>query len=131
MKIIGCAVSAVSVNFEGVMPGTHVVLRLRTDQGLEGIAYVSRLNPATIRPMCLLIDALVDTLIGQDPTDIEAIHAKIFKGMLGAPLVGMERRAATTSGAGPGISPQLAEIGTRVRWPPINLWTGTPSALKH
>ena len=59
MKISGCETIAVRVDFEGMMTGTHIVLRLRTDQGLEGISYVSRLGPGTVRPMCLLIDAMV------------------------------------------------------------------------
>ena len=94
MKIIGCAVSAVSVNFEGVMAGTHVVLRLRTDTDLEGISYVSRVNPRTMKPLVLLIEALVESLIGQ-PADTEAVYARLFKPVLGAPISGLELRAAS------------------------------------
>ena len=95
MRIQGCETVAVQVNFEGVMPGAHVVLRLRTDEGLEGISYVSRIGPATVRPMKLLIEGMVESLSGQNPTDTEAVHARLTKGMLGAPVSGMELRAAS------------------------------------
>ncbi len=95
MKIQSCQTIAVAVNFEGVMPATHVVLRLRTDQGLEGISYVSRLNPATAAPMRLMIETLVERVMGEDPTRTEALYARLFKGALGAPVSGMELRAAS------------------------------------
>jgi L-alanine-DL-glutamate epimerase-like enolase superfamily enzyme len=95
MRIESCETIAVTVNFEGVMPGTHVVLRLRTDDGAEGIAYVSRITPHTAQPMRLLIEAMVDRVKGQDPTRTEAIYARLFKGALGAPVSGMELRAAS------------------------------------
>jgi len=95
MKITGCETIAVTVNFEGAMSGTHVVLRLQTDQGLEGIAYVSRINPANMRPMMLAIEALVESLRGEDPTRVEAIYARLFRAPLGAPVSGLELRAAS------------------------------------
>jgi hypothetical protein len=51
MKIRSCETVAVSVNFEGVMPGTHIVLRLRTDAGIEGASYVSRVNSRNLKPL--------------------------------------------------------------------------------
>ena len=95
MKIDSCQTIAVTVNFEGVMQGTHVVLRLRTDEGLEGISYVSRLNPATVGAMRATIEALVARVIGDDPTRTEALYAKLYKGALGAPVSGIELRAAS------------------------------------
>ena len=95
MKIQSCQTIAVAVNFEGVLPATHVVLRLRTDQGLEGISYVSRLTPATAAPMRLMIEALVERVMGEDPTRTEKLYARLFKGALGAPVSGMELRAAS------------------------------------
>jgi L-alanine-DL-glutamate epimerase-like enolase superfamily enzyme len=95
MKIHSGETIPVSVNFEGVMPGTHVVLRLRTDEGVEGISYVSRVNPANAQPLKLLIEAQVAGLVGQDATRTEAIYARLFKGMLGAPVSGLELRAAS------------------------------------
>jgi D-arabinonate dehydratase len=95
MQIESCETIAVAVNFENVMPATHVVLRLRTTDGIEGISYVSRITAATAQPMRLLIEAMVGRLRGEDPTRAEQIYAKLFKGALGAPVSGMELRAAS------------------------------------
>jgi L-alanine-DL-glutamate epimerase-like enolase superfamily enzyme len=95
VKIERCAVMPVGVNFEGIMPGTHIVLRLRTADGIEGISYVSRVGPTTMKPLALLIEAMADSLRGQDLTNGEAIYAQLFRGMLGAPLSGLELRAAS------------------------------------
>jgi L-alanine-DL-glutamate epimerase-like enolase superfamily enzyme len=95
MKITGCETHAVTVNFEGAMSGTHVVLRLKTDQGIEGIAYVSRVGPRNIRAMALVMEAMVESLAGLDPTNTEQIYRKRFGASLGAPVSGLELRAAS------------------------------------
>jgi L-alanine-DL-glutamate epimerase-like enolase superfamily enzyme len=96
MKIQSCETIALRVNFEGVMPGTHIVLRLRTDEGLEGVSYVSRVNPQNMKPLKLLIEAMVEGLAGQDPTDTETIYDRLFRtGFGGAPVSGLELRAAS------------------------------------
>ena len=96
MKIQGCETIAVRVNFEGVMPGTHIVLRLRTDEGLEGISYVSRVNAQNMRPLKLLIESMVESLAGQDPTETEEIYARLFRTAYGGYAVsGLELRAAS------------------------------------
>ncbi|MBT2188232.1 mandelate racemase/muconate lactonizing enzyme family protein [Sphingobium nicotianae] len=95
MKITGCETHAVTVNFEGMMSGTHVVLRLRTDQGIEGIAYVSRVGPRNIRAMALVMEAMVESIHGLDPSNAEEIYRKLFGAALGAPVSGLELRAAS------------------------------------
>jgi L-alanine-DL-glutamate epimerase-like enolase superfamily enzyme len=96
MKIQGCETVAVRVNFEGVMPGTHIVLRLHTDEGLEGISYVSRVNAQNMKPLKLLIEAMVEGLSGQEATDTELIYDRLFKASFGgAPVSGLELRAAS------------------------------------
>lgn len=96
MKITGCETIAVRVNFEGVMPGTHIVLRLRTDEGLEGVSYVSRVNAQNMLPLKLLIESMVESLEGEDPTKTEAIYGRLYKGGFeGAPVSGLELRAAS------------------------------------
>jgi L-alanine-DL-glutamate epimerase-like enolase superfamily enzyme len=96
MKITGCETHAVTVNFEGAMSGTHVILRLKTDQGIEGIAYASRVGPRSIRPLAMLMEGMVEGLIGKDPSDTEAIARQVFGSSLGAPVSGLELRAAST-----------------------------------
>lgn len=95
MKITGCETHAVTVNFEGAMSGTHVVLRLRTDQGIEGVSYVSRVGPRNIRAMALVMEAMVESLAGLDPSNTEDIYRKLFGSSLGAPVSGLELRAAS------------------------------------
>src|SRR5262245_22851438 len=95
MKIQSGETQAVSVNFEGVMPGTHIVLRLRSDTGIEGVSYVSRVNARNQQPLKLLIDAMVASVIGMDATDTDALYTHLYKPMLGAPVSGLELRAAS------------------------------------
>lgn len=95
MRIQSCETVAVSVNFEGVMPGTHIVLRLRTDAGIEGVSYVSRVNARNLKPLQLLIESMVGSTIGMDPTDTESLYSHLYKPSLGAPLSGLELRAAS------------------------------------
>jgi L-alanine-DL-glutamate epimerase-like enolase superfamily enzyme len=95
MKIVGCTTHAVQVNFEDAMTGTHVVLRLLTDEGIVGIAYVSRITSATARPMTLLIEGLVDSLLTRDPRATAAIHHTLYLDRLGVAVSGLELRAAS------------------------------------
>ena len=96
MKIHSHETVAVRVNFEGVMPGTHIVLRLRTDEGLEGISYISRVNAQNAGPLQQLIAGMVESLGDQDPTNTEQVYAKLFRtGYGGYPVSGLELRAAS------------------------------------
>jgi L-alanine-DL-glutamate epimerase-like enolase superfamily enzyme len=95
MIIRGCEVIAVRVSFEGVMPGTHLVLRLQTEEGAEGVSYVSRLTAQNLKPLELLIESAVASLVGEDATQVEAIYARLFQPKMGAPVSGLELRAAS------------------------------------
>ena len=96
MKIRSHETIAVRVNFEGVMPGTHIVLRLRTDDGLEGISYISRVNAQNAGPLRQLIAGMVESLGDQDPTNTEQVYAKLFRTDYGGyPVSGLELRAAS------------------------------------
>ncbi|MCW2389285.1 L-alanine-DL-glutamate epimerase-like enolase superfamily enzyme [Sphingobium sp. B11D3B] len=94
MKITGAKVMGATVNFEGVMAGTHIVLRLMTDQGIEGIGSVSRVSPRTLKPLILLIEAMVESLIGHE-AEVEPIHDRLTRPLLGAPVSGLELRAGS------------------------------------
>jgi L-alanine-DL-glutamate epimerase-like enolase superfamily enzyme len=96
MKIEGCETTAIRVNFEGVMPGTHIVLRLRTDEGIEGISYISRVNAQNAKPLQQLIAGMVESLGDLDPTNTEQVYAKLFRTDYGGyPVSGLELRAAS------------------------------------
>lgn len=94
MKITGGKVRGATVNFEGVMAGTHIVLHLMTDQGVDGLGYISRVNPRTLKPLVLLIEAMVESLVGHE-ADVEPIHDRLTRPVLGAPVGGLELRAAS------------------------------------
>jgi Enolase C-terminal domain-like len=48
MKITGCRTAVVRVGQAESINGVHIVLRLQTDNGLEGISYITRLHEAEI-----------------------------------------------------------------------------------
>lgn len=96
MKVSGCRTHAVRVTYGESVTGVHVVLRLQTDAGVEGVSYVSRISPQTARPLCLLIEAAVQQLLGEDPLRTEALYARLYGAtpLLGAPT-GLQARAAS------------------------------------
>lgn len=95
MKIASFAVQPVRVTYDETVSGTHVVLRLRTDEGIEGVSFVSRIGGGTIQPLALLIANAAEQLVGQDLLDSEALYARVFRAGVGAPLSGLEARAAS------------------------------------
>lgn len=90
MKISGHATHVVRVTYEETVRGTHVVLRLRTEEGIEGISYVSRIPADSLRLVVMMIESRVQQLIGQDPMDTEAIYQRLFRN-----ASGLELRAAS------------------------------------
>jgi L-alanine-DL-glutamate epimerase-like enolase superfamily enzyme len=95
MRIHSCETFAVKVNFEGLMSGTHIVARLRTTSGPEGISYISRVTPENAGPLRSLIAAMTERLKGLDALDTEALYATLHRPVLGASLCGLELRAAS------------------------------------
>ncbi|MEJ0022140.1 MAG: hypothetical protein WDN76_00900 [Alphaproteobacteria bacterium] len=95
MKITNVETFPVRVSFEGVMPATHVVLRLRTDAGLEGVSYVSRIAPYQMAPMVSMIQGLAELLKDEDVAEPGRIYARLYRDVLGAPVSGLELRAAS------------------------------------
>src|SRR3954451_671232 len=81
MKITGFETRAVSLPREvgpqvgGTAP--FVTLRLRTDQGIEGIGYAGFVAPALLKALKATIDALAEVSIGADPWDSEALESKL------------------------------------------------------
>jgi L-alanine-DL-glutamate epimerase-like enolase superfamily enzyme len=92
MKITGCQTHVVRVGHDESINGIHIVLRLQTDAGLEGISYITRLHDAA--PAALSIVRLyVDRIVGMDPLAPEAIVDRFL--MRGRPLPWFEARAAS------------------------------------
>jgi L-alanine-DL-glutamate epimerase-like enolase superfamily enzyme len=92
MKITGCRTHVVRVGHDESITGVHILLRLHTDAGLEGISYITRLHDAA--PAALSILRLyVDRIVGMDPLAPEAILDRLL--LRGRPLPWFEARAAS------------------------------------
>jgi L-alanine-DL-glutamate epimerase-like enolase superfamily enzyme len=90
MKIESWRTSVVRVEYDEALPGTHIVLRLRTDQGLEGIAYISKLRHP--KAVLTVLEAQLDQLVGHDPLNGEAIMRLLSRR---GGLTGLEAVAAS------------------------------------
>ena len=95
MKIASYAVQPVRVTYDETVSGTHVLLRLRTDEGIEGISFVSRLGGGSVRPLALLIASAAEQVLDHDPMNGEALYARLFRAGVGGGLSGLEARAAS------------------------------------
>jgi L-alanine-DL-glutamate epimerase-like enolase superfamily enzyme len=84
-------VTPVRVTYDETVSGTHVVLRLRTDDGIEGVSFVSRIGGGNIQALALLIANAAQQMVGQDVLSAEAVYARVFR----PGLAGLEARAAS------------------------------------
>jgi L-alanine-DL-glutamate epimerase-like enolase superfamily enzyme len=92
LKVESYRLHAARVPYDTVT-GTHVILRLRTADGLEGFSYVSRVGPAAVKPLMGVVEGYMEQVVGCDPLAIEAINARVFR-RTGA-LPGYEARASS------------------------------------
>ena len=66
MKVTGYETWVVRVPYEEVRaPAPQIILRLTTDEGLDGIAYVTPLVPWTIKPIRVAIEEFAQRVIGR------------------------------------------------------------------
>jgi L-alanine-DL-glutamate epimerase-like enolase superfamily enzyme len=54
-----------------------VTLKLRTDEGVEGIAYAGFTSALMVKPLNMVMDTLVEQIVGDDPMSVEAIGVKL------------------------------------------------------
>ena len=112
MKITGYQTSAIGVPVSDTAirdaVGTYVVLRLRTDEGIEGIGYASGVSPSTVRSFIGVLEEYLDQLIGWNPLASEAISTPRVK--FGTP--GVFRR----SGSWPGYQTRAARTIDVALW---------------
>jgi len=92
MKITGCHTAVVRCGQDESINGIHIVLRLQTDAGLEGISYITRLHDAAPAALSVL-QLYVDRIQGMDPLAPEAITDRFL--LRGRPLPWFEARAAS------------------------------------
>jgi L-alanine-DL-glutamate epimerase-like enolase superfamily enzyme len=63
----------------GIAEMRHVVLRLRTGDGLEGLGWAFAFDPRLIPALVSAVDAVAGTLVGADPTRLGGINAKVAR----------------------------------------------------
>src|ERR1044071_9890783 len=95
MQIASFVVQPVRVTYDETVSGTHVLLRLRTDDGPQGGSFVSRIGGTNIGALAALIEATAERMRGEEVLDAEAFFAKAYRGGVGGPLSGLELRAAS------------------------------------
>jgi L-alanine-DL-glutamate epimerase-like enolase superfamily enzyme len=79
---------------EGRMPAPQVILRLLTDEGLDGIAYVTPLVRWAIEPIRAASAALADQVIGRDPMAVESTSAELLGPLTRPQFDGLRRSSA-------------------------------------
>jgi L-alanine-DL-glutamate epimerase-like enolase superfamily enzyme len=93
LKITGYKTTLVQVPYEEAITGSHVILQLQTDEGIEGLGYVSRIRPPALKPLLSALEVYLEQIDGQDPLRIEAIFGRVFN--RGGGLPGFTERAAS------------------------------------
>jgi L-alanine-DL-glutamate epimerase-like enolase superfamily enzyme len=79
MKVTGYETHLVRVPYEQARgPAPQIILRLTTDEGAEGIAYVTPLVPWTIKPIRAAVEEFAQRAIGRDPMAVESINAEFL-----------------------------------------------------
>jgi L-talarate/galactarate dehydratase len=93
LKITGFETRLVQVPTEGAITGSHVILQLQTDEGIEGLGYVSRIRPPALKPLLSALEIYLEQINGEDPLRVEHIFGRIFN--RGGGLPGFTERAAS------------------------------------
>ena len=84
----------VRVPYEDGRAGTHILLQLATDDGLEGVAYGTVLVPWVLKPLRLAVESFVERVVGKDPMAVETINAGFLGRMTRPQFDGLARSAA-------------------------------------
>ncbi len=103
MKITGFETSVVSIprvvgplsEGAGSVSASFVTLRLRTDDGIEGIGYAGFASSVMLRALKASVDALAEQTIGDDPMMIEAIGSRLLALGGGGSPAGLVTRAVS------------------------------------
>ena len=96
MKITGYETYFVRVPYEKARDAApQVILRLTTDAGHDGIAYVTPLVGWTIKPIRVAVEEMAKSIVGEDPMAIEAINQKLTGRLTRPQFDGLARSAAS------------------------------------
>jgi len=94
VRVTGFETWVARVPYEEGRFGTHIVLRLTTDDGLRGVGYVSNLTPWSLKAQRAAIEAFAEQVVGQDPMQVESINAKLLYIFTRIQLSGLANSAA-------------------------------------
>ena len=72
---------------------THIVLRLNTDEGAQGVSYVTPLVPWTVKPLRAAVEVLMERVAGEDPMAVESINRALLAPLVRPQLDGLLRAA--------------------------------------
>jgi L-alanine-DL-glutamate epimerase-like enolase superfamily enzyme len=96
MKVTGFETYFVRVPYEEVRgPAPQVILRLTTDEGLDGVAYITPLVPWSIKPVRAAVEAMAERVIGLDPMAVESINSTLVTRLSRPQLDGIGRSGAS------------------------------------
>jgi L-alanine-DL-glutamate epimerase-like enolase superfamily enzyme len=77
-KIDSYRTNVVRIPYEEGRGATHIVLELRTDDGLTGVGYFSLLAPWAVKPFHAAVEHFAQRVIGEDPLQAEAITSRFL-----------------------------------------------------
>jgi L-alanine-DL-glutamate epimerase-like enolase superfamily enzyme len=95
MKVVGHDTWAVRIAYEEHRAATHIVLQLNTDEGAQGVSYLTPLVPWTVAPIRAAIDALMENVHGADPMAVESINAALLARAVRPQFDGLARSAVS------------------------------------
>jgi L-alanine-DL-glutamate epimerase-like enolase superfamily enzyme len=95
MKVVSHETWVVRVPYEEHRAATHIVLQLDTDEGPQGVSYLTPLVPWTVAPIRAAIDALMEKVHGANPMEVESINAALLARAARTQFDGLARSAVS------------------------------------
>src|SRR5215213_1201570 len=77
-KITAYETFVVKVPYEEGRGATHIVVRLRTDDGLSGVGYFSLLAAWAVKPFVAAVEHFAERVVGEDPLQVESITSRLL-----------------------------------------------------
>jgi L-alanine-DL-glutamate epimerase-like enolase superfamily enzyme len=96
MKVTAYETYLARVPYEdGRAPAPQIILRLLTDEGLDGLAYLTPLVRWAVKPIRAAVEALAERVMGLNPLAAESINADLLAPLTRPQLDGLCRSAAS------------------------------------
>src|SRR5579883_2579259 len=94
MKVTAFETTVVAVPYEENRVAKNLLLQLKTDDGLTGLAYVTPLVAWSMKPLQAAVEAMCERVLGQDPAAVESINAAFITRLIRPQFDGLARSAA-------------------------------------